>query len=62
MLPMVDVPVLDGAEPIAEALEKIVDSRMRRGLVLDGEALVGLLSVTDLARLLEGRPGIRRRS
>ncbi|MFN8186345.1 MAG: site-2 protease family protein [Gaiellales bacterium] len=57
MLSLADVPVLAPGQPAGEALETILDSRLRRALVLDGERLVGLLSVTDLARLLDARAG-----
>lgn len=39
-------------EPFAE-LEALSESDVGRALVLDGERLVGLLSITDLTRALD---------
>jgi Zn-dependent protease/CBS domain-containing protein len=51
------VPVLWEDEGAADALDELAQSRVQRGLVLDRGRLVGLLSVTDIARAL--RPPIR---
>jgi Zn-dependent protease/CBS domain-containing protein len=57
MLPLGRVPVLREDEDLVEAVSKLTDDGVNRGLVLDGERLVGILSVTDVARVLEvGRP------
>ena len=61
MVPLRDVPTLAADEPLMEALDDLAGSVVRRGLVLDGGRLVGLLSITDLARAMElGRPGGQR--
>jgi len=61
MLPRQDVPVLRADDDLVEALEKLNESGVRRALVLDEDRLVGLLSITDLARALEvGSPRRRR--
>jgi Zn-dependent protease len=60
MLERDDVPVLDEDEPLEQALIDLGDG-VGRGLVLDGDRLVGLLSITDLVRALEtGGPRRRR--
>jgi CBS domain-containing protein len=46
------VPKLSGDEPVAEALAELGDG-VGRGLVLSGDRLVGLLSMTDVVRALE---------
>ncbi|HEV8686415.1 MAG TPA: site-2 protease family protein [Gaiellaceae bacterium] len=59
MLPADDVPTLTEDEPLEDALIELSNG-VGRGLVLDGQRLVGLLSMSDLARALETR-GLRRR-
>lgn len=64
MLPRGDAPVFDEDDALADALEELSETEINRGLVLDGDRLVGLLSITDLARALEvGRlsPSTQRR-
>lgn len=53
MLPLEQVPTLGPDEPLVDALETLSESTVGRGLVLDGTRLLGLLSVTDVARALE---------
>jgi CBS domain-containing protein len=63
MLRRDDVPILRADDDLVEALEKIGASDVHRALVLDGDHLVGLLSITDLVRALEvGAPSRRRRT
>jgi Zn-dependent protease len=60
MLPLDLVPTLTGDEELADALALLSDG-VGRGLVLEHGRLVGLLSITDVARALEiGGP--RRRA
>jgi Zn-dependent protease/CBS domain-containing protein len=54
MLPAEEVPTLTEDEPLEEALVELSNG-VGRGLVLDGQRLVGLLSISDLARALETR-------
>jgi Zn-dependent protease len=61
MVPVEDVPVLEEDEELIEALEELSEGDLNRGLVIDGDRLVGFLSITDLARALE-TGGRRRRS
>lgn len=61
MLPLASVPVLRPDDDLAEAAALLAESGLYRGLVLEGEALVGLLSMTDVARALELRSPRRRR-
>jgi len=61
MLPLARVPVLAEDVELIEAVATLSESGVNRGLVLADGRLVGLLSITDLARVLEiGRP--RRRA
>jgi CBS domain-containing protein len=54
-----DVPLLDPDDELVDALGELSE-RNGRGLVLDGDRLVGLLSISDLARALEARSRQRR--
>ena len=61
MLPLERVPVLGEDEALLVAIQKLTEDGVHRGLVLDGDRLAGLLSITDLTRALEvGGP--RRRA
>ena len=55
MLSLEEVPRLDDDDELADALAELTEHPVHRGLVLDGERLQGLLSLTDLARALEVR-------
>jgi Zn-dependent protease len=57
-----EVPLLDEDEEAVDALAELGDASSKRGLVLSGQRLVGLLSISDLARALEARPRRRRRT
>jgi Zn-dependent protease/CBS domain-containing protein len=59
MLSREDVPLLDEDDELVDVLDERGQGP-GRGLVLDGERLVGLLSISDLARTLETN-GRRRR-
>jgi Zn-dependent protease/predicted transcriptional regulator len=52
MLPLEQVPKLSEDEPVTEALAELGDG-VGRGLVVAGDRLVGLLSMTDVVRALE---------
>jgi len=55
------VPALAEDDELVDALAVLLESPLHRGLVLDGDRLAGLLSITDLARALEvGTPRKRR--
>jgi CBS domain-containing protein len=56
MLELDEVPILREDEAAIDALEKVGSSEVNRALVVDGERLVGLLSITDLSRALEAAP------
>jgi Zn-dependent protease/CBS domain-containing protein len=63
MLSRDDVPVVREDDDLAEALADLSEPGVNRALVLDGDRLAGLLSITDIARALEiGRPRGRRAS
>jgi CBS domain-containing protein len=53
MIELDRVPTLDEDETAVEALAELSQAEVHRGLVLDGERLAGLISITDLARALE---------
>jgi CBS domain-containing protein len=60
MIPLYQVPVLTAEEGAVDALAELSQSDLSRGLVLDGDRLAGLLSITDLARALDVGPGAQR--
>jgi Zn-dependent protease/CBS domain-containing protein len=59
MLPVASVPVLAPDDELVEAAGELSETDVRRGLVLDGGRLVGLLSITDVARALRLRRAVR---
>jgi CBS domain-containing protein len=60
MVPLAETPVFRSDEQLLGAFERLGGSELNRGLVLDGDRLVGLLSITDVARALEvGGPPAR---
>jgi Zn-dependent protease/CBS domain-containing protein len=59
MLGLDDVTVLAEDEEAVDALVELSQTSLNRGLVLDGDRLTGLLSITDLAHALDVPP--RRR-
>ncbi len=61
MLGLGEVPTFEEDDDAADALAELGEASVNRGLVLSGERLVGLLSISDLARTLEARPRRRRR-
>jgi Zn-dependent protease/predicted transcriptional regulator len=62
MIPREEVPVVAEDDELVEAAGELGENDVNRALVLDGERLVGLLSVTDVARALEMRGVGRRRA
>ena len=61
MLPLEQVPVVGEDDDLMDAAAELSEHHVRRALVLAGDRLVGLLSVTDVARALEMRGAVRRR-
>jgi Zn-dependent protease len=55
MIPRDRVPVLRATQSAVDALAALSDSDVHRGFVLEGDRLVGFLSITDLTRALEVR-------
>ena len=55
MLPREAVPVVDPDDELIDAAAELSEGEVNRALVLDGDALVGLLSATDVGRALEMR-------
>jgi predicted transcriptional regulator len=53
MIPLDQVPTLTEDEQAVDALQELSAPTANRGLVVDNGHLVGLLSITDLARALE---------
>jgi Zn-dependent protease/CBS domain-containing protein len=56
-----EVPVVAQNDEVIDAAGELAENDLNRALVLDGDRLVGLLSVTDVARALEMRGFGRRR-
>ncbi|MGH3001371.1 MAG: site-2 protease family protein [Gaiellaceae bacterium] len=61
MIPEQRVPELGPDEAAIDALDELSESKVNRGVVLDGGRLVGILSAADLGRALEARPRARER-
>lgn len=59
MLPLSEVPLLSAETGAADALVQLAERNVNRGLVLEDGELVGLVSITDLARALETSPPAR---
>ncbi len=55
MVPLEEVTVLPPERSASEALTALAQSQLNRALVCRGDDLVGLLSLTDVARALEAR-------
>jgi Zn-dependent protease/CBS domain-containing protein len=51
-LPLTSIPTFRPDQPAIEAVTQLAQSRLGRGLVIDGERLVGLLAREDLLRVL----------
>jgi Zn-dependent protease len=62
MLPLERVPVLSPDEELTEALVELGEGDVGRALVLEGDRLVGFLSITDVLRALEIGALRRRRA
>ncbi len=60
MLRLDQVPLLAPGDQLVDALDQLGESDIQRALVLDDGRLVGLLSITDIARALQ-LAGTRRR-
>jgi predicted transcriptional regulator len=61
MVSLDETPVFRPDEPLVDALERLGRSELNRGVVLEDGRLVGLLSITDVARALEVGGGPSRR-
>jgi len=55
MIPRDRVPAVAEDDELVDAAGELSESDLNRALVLDGDRLVGLLSITDVARALETR-------
>jgi Zn-dependent protease/CBS domain-containing protein len=53
--PMREVPLSTPDEPVAQLLPRLQDSAEHRALVLDGGVLVGIVTLTDVARAVASR-------
>ena len=62
MLPLERVPRLRPEQEVVDALAELSEGDVRRGLVLEGDRLVGFVSITDLVRALEVGALRRRRA
>jgi Zn-dependent protease len=61
MIPRDEVPVVEQDDELVLAAGEVAEHAVNRALVLDAGRLVGLLSVTDVARALQVRGAGRRR-
>ena len=61
MIPRDEVPVVEQDDELVLAAGEVAEHEVNRALVLDAGRLVGLLSVTDVARALQMRAAGRRR-
>jgi Zn-dependent protease/predicted transcriptional regulator len=61
MIPRDEVPVVEQDDELVLAAGEVAEHAVNRALVLDAGRLVGLLSVTDVARALQMRGAGRRR-
>jgi Zn-dependent protease/CBS domain-containing protein len=61
MIPREEVPLVEQDDELVLAAGEVAEHGINRALVLDAGRLVGLLSVTDVARALEMRGAGRRR-
>ena len=61
MIPRDDVPVVEQDDELVFAAGEVAEHDVNRALVFDAGRLVGLLSVTDVARALQMRGAARRR-
>ena len=61
MIPRDDVPVVEQDDELVFAAGEVAEHDVNRALVVDAGRLVGLLSVTDVARALQMRGAARRR-
>jgi len=55
MVPIGKAPTVREDEPLLDAIADMQQGPLDRALVLDGDQVVGLLSITDVGRLLAGR-------
>ena len=55
MVPRERVPVLEADDDLVDAAGDLAENDLHRALVLEGDRLVGLLSITDVARAFELR-------
>jgi Zn-dependent protease/CBS domain-containing protein len=62
MLKRDEVPILDEDDALTDAAADLGESDVGRGLVVDGDRLVGFLSITDIMRALEVDRLRRRRA
>jgi Zn-dependent protease/predicted transcriptional regulator len=60
MLAKDQVPVLDSEDSAEDALNELMGGAIHRGLVLHDGQLVGLISISDLVRVLSQRDSFRR--
>ena len=58
MTPLADLPALGPGTSLEDAMAELGRSDSNRALVLAGDELVGLLSITDAARLIEARTAL----
>jgi CBS domain-containing protein len=60
MLSLADVPTVGESEPLLDAIADLGGGRIDRALVLNDGNIVGLLSITDVGRLVAAARPARR--
>jgi Zn-dependent protease/predicted transcriptional regulator len=55
MVPLADVVVVGEDAPLEDVVNELAGHELQRGLVLEGDRLVGLISVSDVARAFQRR-------
>ncbi|HEX2467612.1 MAG TPA: CBS domain-containing protein [Solirubrobacterales bacterium] len=59
MVPLERLPVLSPSTPLEPAVAQLSRTESNRALVLDGDEMAGLLSITDATRVIEARRASR---
>jgi Zn-dependent protease/CBS domain-containing protein len=53
MVPLAEVPVVNEQDDLADAIREVASGELKRALVTDGSLITGLLSITDVAEVID---------